>query len=223
VNLVDDRPDLVSALDIRAYMISCGARTAVRAETLARLRSTDWRGEVSVVVDGSTAQRPQERQEHTALRLLKRAASDGPGFVLFLEDDLDFNRHLLHNLAGWRPLRKADPDRFLLASLYNPGIAASTEDEEGTYAVADPERVYGSQAFVLSRAILAHVIEGWHTIPGMQDIKISRLAALVTPIYYHRPSLVQHVGASSTWGGCSHSAVDFSSTWRVATASSERT
>jgi hypothetical protein len=207
----------VNAQRVRAYMLSCAARNDVRRQTLARLGSTDWQGDVSVVVDRSPEARPEQRQEDTALRLLETAAADGASFVLFLEDDLDFNLHLRHNLAHWQPLREADPERFFLASLYNPGVAATVEDEQRAYAVAVPECVYGTQALLLSRTTVAHVIEGWHTTPGMQDIKISRLAATVTPIYYHRPSLVQHIGAASTWGGCSHTAIDYSSRWRAVT------
>jgi hypothetical protein len=57
-----------------------------------------------------------------------------------------------------------------------------------------------------ARFIAAH----WHEIEGMQDIKMSRLAARGGwPIYYHSPSLVQHIGRVSTWGGGYHYAPDF--------------
>ena len=49
----------------------------------------------------------------------------------------------------------------------------------------------------------------------MQDIKISRLAAqLDEPIFYHVPSLVQHVGKRSTWGGKFHFAADYDPLWK---------
>jgi hypothetical protein len=75
--------------------------------------------------------------------------------------------------------------------------------------------VYGSQAFLLSRATVALVLAGWDGVPGMQDIKISRIAAKAGPIHYHRPSLVQHVRAPSTWGGPQHWARDYSASWRA--------
>ena len=56
-----------------------------------------------VILDEVASERPQERQERTARRLLERAAADGTGYVLFLEDDLDFNRHLRHNLDHCGP------------------------------------------------------------------------------------------------------------------------
>jgi hypothetical protein len=199
-----------------AYMLSCVSRDAVRAATLKRLASTDWSGDVVVVLDESVAERPQERQEQTARRLLEQAAADRVGFVLFLEDDLEFNVHLEHNLTHWEPLRAAGPDGHLMASLYDPGVAAISWDRERAFSIAHPELVYGSQAFLLSRATVDVVLAGWDSLPGMQDIKISRLAAAVGPIHYHRPSLVQHVAGPSTWGGPSHRAEDFSPAWRAA-------
>jgi len=48
--------------------------------------------------------------------------------------------------------------------------------------------------FVMSRKMAEHFVEHWWEVEGMQDIKMSRLAAQLAPIYYHQPSLVQHVG-----------------------------
>jgi hypothetical protein len=201
--------------EIVAYMVSCLAREAVRAATLERLAATDWPGDVVVVIDEVQAERAQERQERTARRLLETAAADGAAFVLFLEDDLDFNVNLHHNLTRWSPLLSAGPDGHLLGSLYDPGVAAVSWDRDRAFSVAHPELVYGSQAFLLSRATVLQVLEGWDSVEGMQDIKISRLAAGAGPIHYHRPSLVQHVDAPSTWGGPRHWARDFSSSWRA--------
>jgi hypothetical protein len=50
---------------------------------------------------------------------------------------------------------------------------------------------------------------------GMQDIRMSRLAGRKCPLFYHTPSLVQHVGERSTWGGSFHWAQDFSPDWRA--------
>jgi SAM-dependent methyltransferase len=43
---------------------------------------------------------------------------------------------------------------------------------------------------------------------------MSRLAARVCRIYYHLPSLVQHVGRQSVWGGHYHYTPDFDPEWR---------
>lgn len=202
-------------VQIVAYMLSCAERDAVRRATLERLARTDWSGEVVVVLDEAVAERPQDRQEQTAKRLLEQAAADRVDFLLFLEDDLDFNAHLAHNLARWHPLHAADPEGHLMASLYDPGVAAVAWDHERAFSIAHPELVYGSQAYLLSRATIGVVLAGWQSVPGMQDIKISRLAAAAGPIHYHRPSLVQHVAAPSTWSGPQHWAEDFSPSWRA--------
>ena len=84
--------------------------------------------------------------------------------------------------------------------------------------MADPEAVYGSQAFVLSVPVAIHCLQHWHDIQGMQDIKLSRHTARMpgVPIYYHRPSLVQHnIEAGSTHGGSTHYAVDFDPWWHA--------
>jgi hypothetical protein len=202
-------------VDIVAYVLSCAARDAIRHRTLEGLAATDWGADPIVVLDASSAERPQERQEQTARRLLERAAADGADYILFLEDDLEFNAHLRHNLEHWQPLRAAGPDEHLMASLYDPGVAAERWDLEHAFSIAYPHMVYGSQAFLLSRATVATVLSGWSTVPGMQDIKISRLAAAAGPIHYHRPSLVQHADVPSTWGGHYHWARDYSADWRA--------
>ena len=84
-------------------------------------------------------------------------------------------------------------------SLYDPTVRELSANAAENYFIADPEAVYGSQAFVLSRALAEYCVAHWWEVPGMQDIKISRLAARLGPSYYHAPALVQHVGVKSTW------------------------
>ena len=61
------------------------------------------------------------------------------------------------------------------------------------------DHIYGSQALLLSRDALTRVVRNWKRCRGMQDIRISRLAARSGTAYYHGPSLVQHVGVQSLW------------------------
>ena len=80
--------------------------------------------------------------------------------------------------------------------------------------IVAPHSVFGSQAFLISRPTVEHLIRHWKKVDGMQDIKISRLAGLLrNPIFYHAPSLVQHIGVHSVWGGSFHQAMDFDSAW----------
>ena len=202
-------------MQIKVYMLSCPQREEMRNRSLANLEATDW-GEAAIVeVDQTTHERLQQRQTETAFRLLQRAVEEGPPFFLFLEDDLDFNNNLRHNLEHWYPLTQIGPGGHFFASIYNPNVRALEQDEDKAFFIADPNSVYGSQAFVLSGATARHIVNNWESHIGMQDIKMSRLAAQVTPIYYHRPSLVQHIGVESAWGGSYHRTIDFQKHWKA--------
>ncbi|HSH14743.1 MAG TPA: hypothetical protein VLD18_01835, partial [Verrucomicrobiae bacterium] len=199
---------------IFTVMISCTARRQVREATLNRLRRTDWKRAPDVtVLDESTDEDPRVRQTETALIALTRGLESGADYVLFLEDDLRFNRHLAHNLRRWPPLRAG---RVTLASLYNPGVKELACDVAGNALLVEPSAVFGSQALLISRATLAVITSHWRKVPGMQDIRIARLAGrLKRPVLYHAPSLVQHAGEVSTWGGGHHRAPDFDVRWRA--------
>lgn len=197
-----------------AFLLSCSDREDTRAKTLERLTRTDWGSSPRIVMDASTSGRREERQEQAAASLLSHALDEQVELILFLEDDLAFNRHLRHNLTHWAPLQRWRPGDHFFGSLYNPTIRELSRYENEAFFVADPEAVYGSQAFVLSAATARHLLDRWGDVPGMQDIKMSRLAAQVTPIHYHLPSLVQHVGIS-VWGGIAHTAPDFNLEWKA--------
>jgi hypothetical protein len=196
-------------------MISCGERDALREETLRSLSKTDWGESATVVLDQALFERRQDRQADTSLRALRAAIADGSEFILFLEDDLDFNNHLRHNLEHWPPFLDTPSRGYFFASLYNPNIEAIESRPADNCFIAHPERMYGSQAYLLSHSTACYVAEHWDEVMGMQDIKMSRLAGRVCTIHYHAPSLVEHTGRTSVWGGHFHSAVDFNGTWRA--------
>lgn len=202
---------------IVVYMLSCPEREEMRLRTIANLQATDYAEPPRVEIDQMTFERRQERIEQTARRLLQRAITEvsESDIILFLEDDLEFNRHLLHNLGRWYPLVNARPSGHFFGSLYNPNIRTLSRSPDEAFFVADPEAVYGSQAVLLSVATARHIIERWEEVPGMQDIKMPRLAARVCPLYFHTPSLTQHVGYTSLWDGHYHWAEDFSADWRA--------
>ncbi len=202
-------------MSISAYMLSCPDRDAVRARTMASLKACDWKQPVRLVIDRATSDRRQDRQEQASFKLLQKALKDGSEFILFLEDDLDFNANFRHNLEHWQPLAGIQAGGHFFGSLYNPNVGEQERCPEQAYMIARPETVYGSQAVVLSRATAAHIVSHWGEVRGMQDIKMSRLAAEVTPLYYHLPSLVQHTGVNSLWGGHFHSARDFQARWKA--------
>lgn len=198
---------------ITACMISCPERANVREKTLRCLGESDWGEDPILQIDpGGEDDDRQLSQTKNALRVLKRALCRGGDFILFLEDDLVFNRHIRHNLEHWLPVRTRE---LTLGSIYNPGVRVKACDVARNAFIVAPESMFGSQAYLLSTIATQHVIQHWEDVEGMQDIRISRLAGkLGGPIYYHAPSLVQHVGKLSVWGGSFHQAGDFDSVWR---------
>lgn len=193
---------------IKLCMISCEARAEMRAKTIANLAATDWSEEPAVLeIDASGAATPQVRQTQTAFLALQRSLSIGAEFIVFVEDDVEFNRHLRHNLERWKPLAEG---RVSVGGLYNPGLRPLACHGRENFSLVSAFTVYGSQGFVISEHALKFIIQNWETAEGMHDLRISRLAArLQEPLFYHTPSLVQHVGTTSVWGGHFHSARDF--------------
>ena len=202
---------------MQAYVLTCEERSQECAETVGELARTDWGVPPKLVVDDGVAPRKLQRILDTGRALLARAVdesgSDADVF-LFLEDDLTFNRSLRHNLAQWAPVVDRRPDGHLFGSLYNPNVVALDPDGRSAL-VADPRSFYGSQGMVLSIATARSLLNAWNDGSGPLDLRISRLAARWSPIWYHHPSLVQHRPVASTWGGAQHEAIDFDPEWRA--------
>jgi hypothetical protein len=198
-----------------ACMISCPERTAVRERTVQSLAATDWGARpLCVQIDPREFADKEERQIHTSKLALERYLESEAEYMLFLEDDLEFNRHFSHNITHWPPFRER---LIALASLYTPGgIHALACDAKANAMIVDPSSIYGSQAYLLSRRTAEFILEHWSEQEGKQDIKFSRLAARMRrPIFYHAPSLVQHVGVHSAWGGSFHQSADYAAEWKA--------
>ncbi|HXJ86940.1 MAG TPA: hypothetical protein VMS18_09005 [Candidatus Binatia bacterium] len=197
-------------------MASCTARDELRSHTLANLEATDWKGTLTVEFDDPRLRAPVERAAELFRRILRVAAKRNDEIFLFLEDDLDFNRYLFHNLASWTPLQRHIPGNHFYASLYNPGVHIQRSYPNSAYGEASPASVLGSQALILSRATARYVITHWGVEPGpFADCKVARLAGRVCPLFYHLPSLVQHIGTESLWRGPFHEARDFNKLWKA--------
>ncbi|MBI4326122.1 MAG: hypothetical protein HY674_12780 [Chloroflexi bacterium] len=202
------------SLSIKACMISCPQRENLCRETLKKLAATDWGDEpVLVQIDSSTSPNRRERQTQNAFLALERSLQLSADYILFLEDDLEFNAYLRHNLQNWSLLQHY---RVALAGLYNPNLSARACDVKHRAWLIAPEAVFGSQAFLISRSAIKFFLTHWPEVEGMQDIRLSRLAGrLQKVLYYHSPSLVQHVGKDSVWGGRFHQATDFEPFWKT--------
>jgi hypothetical protein len=201
-------------------MVSCGQRDAVRAATLASWKNADCRAEVAVELDVSQALAHERRIEETWLRGLRAALGTQADFTLMLEDDLEFNRHLWHNLERWAPLLAASQTerpgaRPFFGSLYRANQALLWTNPDERYAVGAPESFWGAQALVLSRATAQRLLDRWVEGGRAHDLKMPLLAAEVGPVYFHLPSLVQHRPGPSTWGNRQHRAADFDAEYKA--------
>jgi hypothetical protein len=138
--------------------------------------------------------------------LLERAVGEPSGHVLLFEDDLGFVQGFREKMESWAPLR--DGRLCAFGSFFNPGVPVLTQADG--WFLADPAGVLGSQALVIARDFAQAVLDAWATLDGFPVMKMAALAARQSlPIYYHRPSLVEHLGTLSAWGGYLRRAVDF--------------
>lgn len=202
----------VNNFSIGAWMITCPEREEIRKATLASLAASDWSDlTLHILLDPEIINDRVQRIARQVLHALQQFLDAGVGYLLLLEDDLIFNRHLRRNIEHWPAfLQRA----ITLGGLYNPGIDELAYDMRGHAVAVNPERVFGTQALLLSRPTVEHVVSGWSTLQAAADLRLPRLAAqLGRPFYYHSPSLVQHQRVPSTWGGMSHQASDFDPAW----------
>lgn len=204
-------------------VITCAARQELLQRTLQSYQEAGFDAPF-IEVDHTGHDRVQTRQEYNSLNAMKTLLTRKDWNVgIFFEDDVIFNPHTHHNLAYWKPMWQAGEylsgmgqvKDYFFGSLYDPTIRELAVNREEAYFIADPGAVYGSQCYVFSRAMAEYFVAHWWEVEGMQDIKMSRLAAKVTPIYYHLPSLVQHVGVKSTFGGRFHDTKEYDGTWKA--------
>ncbi len=199
-------------MNVQTMILTCQERDAVREGTLARLAATDW-GEIPQIwfdpVHTTDYGARVINNTQTALTWFV-SQEDGADFVLLLEDDIAFNAHLRWNLQRWSPVVDKTLD---FGSLYNPNIRSLSQGED--YFVADPEACYGAQALLISRPAVGCLLRAWDSMIGLPDTKMPRILARAGyKLFYHQPSLVQHIGAPSVWGGVEHFAVDYSADWK---------
>lgn len=181
--------------------------------TLDSLSASGWTDEPHVVLDDGEGKTRLERIHRTWQKVIRRAAAARSDFTLLLEDDVVFGTWFRQNLLSWKLLGAVPPRRAFYASLYNPGRPFLVRRPEERYLVAEPRLVWGAQALVLTPQTARFIAEHWGTADGNPDMRMPQIAARVTPIYYHAPSLVDHAPVPTTWGGMEHSAIDFDPEW----------
>jgi hypothetical protein len=207
-------PSRFRDVSVAACMISCRERDPVRRQTLAHLARTDWADRpVHVQMDARWTDDRMENITHTAWQAFHAVLQSPADYVLYLEDDLEFNRHLHHNLLSWERVRAR---QLTLATLYNAGFAEIGWEIPPRAFAFDARHLMGAQAVLLARSTVEFLLQHWFEGPMPIDLKMGALAArLNRPVFCHTPSLVQHVGRRSIWGGGYHRAWDFDQEWKA--------
>lgn len=178
------------ALEI--VMLTCCERESTRRSTLRSLGRTDWFGHLELMIDPSTGPPSLARMLHNFKRALQWAASRRSDFVLFVEDDLIFNRHLAHNLEAWhQSFRPRD-----VGLLYQTTLGQSV----GTQGVVAAPETWA----LLEAGNQTQPIDAW-----------IRQAVPPQKLRRHNPSLVEHHDVKSTVGHISHRARNFDPEYRA--------
>ena len=200
---------------IDLIILTVPSRKKWLARTLSSLSRTDWSEEPGIASNHEYQKDDPDEQKspYDALPPLSRFLQSRADYLLLIEDDLDFNRHLRHNLFKWLPLSSG---KLSLASLYNPNVREMACDLHAAYRVVNPSFIRGSQALLLSKAVARAVVRNWEKESGSTEFKISRFAPRVARhVFYHAPSLVQHMAPGSNWPGLRARARDFDPDWRA--------
>jgi hypothetical protein len=202
------------SLNVVAVMTSGVNRDQVRQQTLNNLARTDWDGAPLLVqIDHGNAEGCREREAHSAYLGLKESLKHGADYILLLDDDLDFNRHIGHNLHHWGPLKAG---LATVASLFNPKVRESACDFRNNARIINPNAVFGSQAFVIAKDTAQYLVRHWDDMAGRLDFRIFRLAGRQRkPVFYHAPSLVQHVRTPGMLDDTFDEAMDFDPNWKA--------
>jgi len=209
---------LNSGAELGVFMLSCPQRMHARRRTLADLALTDIRSPDYVRCGlPATNCTPFEDGRRGMLELLQIAVDRKADFVLLLEDDLRFNRHIGLNIEWWINAVGARSGDNFLGSLYRPSLVGRFKywHVSGRFISASPALVTGSQALLLSSATALKVLKEWDTASGPHDRRLYSISGRDREVIYHSPSLVQHAEEPSTWSGPCHRANDFNPTWRA--------
>jgi len=191
-----------------AAIMAAGADEAGAKRTIDNLAQTDWNGMPIYMSDkidiGSNAKWAD---------LFKKAIKSSADFLLILQGDLFFNRHLHRNLSSWTPIKT---QKVALASLYNPQVKEAAYDYRNNMRVAARCQSFGNEAIVLSVESAKYLVNRARWIGNIAEVDFSKIAlALRRPILFHAPSLAQRQESASTPGDKVRHSFDFDPHWRA--------
>jgi protein-L-isoaspartate O-methyltransferase len=212
---------------LRAYCVSYPANHESLQATLADFRHSDWGEEPLVFVQPEDWPPGKPSSSRNYRRVLQHAYEDGCDFALILEDDVRVNRWLRHNLTTL-PLIRRDQCDYL--SLFLPDLIVAPwqrHERHLGYRLAKPiysgprqiwqrHRIWGSQAYVLSRRFLRAALERWDRLGEGQDARVLFICdELQLPLWYTCPCLVEHAPLTSVFATPAAHAPDFDPDFRL--------
>jgi hypothetical protein len=212
---------------LRAYCFSYAANERSLRLTLEDFRQSDWGEEPMVFMQPDDWPPGKESASRNYRRILEHAYDDGCDFALILEDDVRVSRHLRHNLTTL-PLIRRDQCDYL--SLFLPDLIEKPwqrQEPHLGYRLTKPlyagpnklwerYRIWGSQAYVLSRRFLRAALERWDRLKEGQDARVlSVCSELQLPLWYSCPCWVEHAPLTSAFATPAARAPDFDADFRL--------
>jgi len=215
-NLLDEFESKVKAttatrrsLDAYVVVQTCVGREQDLSQTLHSIAASDLGLSVRVLMDREAIEDLglEEKDKYERIgagnRFALREFLGTPHeFLLFMEDDVDLNPHLRHNIETW-PAFIAGVD--LASFFYSKAVYALRRCD--TLVFADAKRMFGAQCLLISRKGAEATLAAW----GNHDAKyriLDRQAPeniffeLRSPICVHEPGLVHHRAFNrSAWVG----------------------
>lgn len=210
---------LAASRPLDAYVVvqTCKGRSKELNKTLKSIRASDLGIEPRVLRDHEAIEDIGVVETDKYLRIglansmaLREFLATSHEYLLFMEDDVDINPYLRHNIETWRPFIYG----LHYASMFHPirlgplGMQPMAQSyEERDFRVADPVYFYGAQCLLISRAAAKATLAFWNKIDTKYPI-LDRQGpnnvsyALRSPILVHSPGLVHHRAAlKSMWKG----------------------
>jgi methyltransferase family protein len=212
---------------LRAYCFSYAGNQHSLRLTLEDFRKSDWGEEPMVFMQPDDWPTGKASASRNYRRILEHAYEDGCDFALILEDDVRVSRHLRHNLTTL-PLIRRDQCDYL--SLFLPDLIEKPwqrQERHLGYRLAKPlyagpnrlwerYRIWGSQAYVLSRRFVRAALERWDRLKEGQDARVLSICnELQLPLWYNCPCLVEHAPLTSAFATPPTRAPDFDADFRL--------
>jgi hypothetical protein len=224
-------PSVVKIDDLFIWVNHCAQRegTGFLEETVRSLDASDAVGRYEVWTHDPT----EQNQNDWLTDRLRQAASMSKWFIR-LENDVVVNRNLCHNVCNWSATEEPDFGLGLLFgnwTLFNGAARLNLSRNKNGNLSRKTRWIEGAQAQLFKSSTVERILSNyaknkrelqlapWYTEDRcMPDFWVSTgvfEACLAT--YIHTPSLVQHVGTVSTFGGKDASQIyseDFDLNWK---------